>query len=821
MNLSLENNEQLNIANVEASVEETLNDDWFWFPVRHHSPATAWHLRSAMLARKPKLVLIEGPSQSNDLIPLLRNSKTKPPVAIYSSFEDDTNQFGWSGILSPSAEIPARWACWYPVLEYSPELVAIKTAHKLNADVRFIDLPHYARITNISALDEEDDSKTAENDSDTDHEKVLNERHLAEKLISGSNFYQSLASAGGYKSWDEGWDSLFEFRDFPDYEAYRHELLTFCAAARQTASPTDADFLETIQRERFMLKSIREAIKQTGVSPEEVMIVCGGFHCSLDRNDPSPPPDIPSGTVYTTIVPYSFFRVSDISGYGAGNRAPKFYGSHWDALLGKNQNPIAEYTVSVLQRARKHGEAVSAADAISVTQHARMLASLRNRPKPILDDLHDAIFTCCCKGDPSQQGRGLQKAIDEIDIGNSVGKVPKDAPRLPVVADFYSQIDRLGLSTHVEQEKNEHVEIDRREDQGLALGNFFHRLLFAKIPFCQMAEQPETEFGTGLIFREKWILKWSPTVDSRLIELNLLGDSIETVAVNELKRQIKLNEGNAGEICKLLVAAAKMDLPNLLEQVFDLAMDSIEEDSRFVSITSALGQIKILDRYALHHELRRGQIQEMFERAYMRSCFAMQDIIAAPDENHGAIVDGLMSLADVILNGDADDHQRQTAIQAIESAFAATEVPFLRGALLGILVETKVRSNDVVAKEISGLARASQETMSQAGNFVHGVISVSRTSIMTGSAKLVEAIDELLRNSDWDVFTIILPRLRAAMELLHGRQRDDLASRVAEIYGLAESQSLKQLEVSVGLAEEIVKLDAEVAEIMSRWSFAK
>ena len=44
----------------------------------------------------------------------------------------------------------------------------------------------------------------------------------------------------------------------------------------------------------------------------------------------TPPPDLPSGTVYTSVVPYSFFHVSELSGYAAGNRAPQFYQALWD-----------------------------------------------------------------------------------------------------------------------------------------------------------------------------------------------------------------------------------------------------------------------------------------------------------------------------------------------------------------------------------------------------------------------------------------------------------------------------------------------------------
>jgi hypothetical protein len=98
-------------------------------------------------------------------------------------------------------------------------------------------------------------------------------------------------------------------------------------------------------------------------------------------------------------VPYSFFRISGLSGYGAGNRASQFYQSVWElGPEGDLEEFLARHAVAILKRARREGESVSSADAISVAQHARMLAALRRPPAPILDDIHDAVITCCCKG---------------------------------------------------------------------------------------------------------------------------------------------------------------------------------------------------------------------------------------------------------------------------------------------------------------------------------------------------------------------------------------------------------------------------------------
>ena len=60
----------LDPAEVEASVERVFNDALYWFPVRHHSPTVARHVETAILERRPKVVFIEGPSETGDLIPV-------------------------------------------------------------------------------------------------------------------------------------------------------------------------------------------------------------------------------------------------------------------------------------------------------------------------------------------------------------------------------------------------------------------------------------------------------------------------------------------------------------------------------------------------------------------------------------------------------------------------------------------------------------------------------------------------------------------------------------------------------------------------------
>jgi len=788
-------------AAVRSQVDAVLADDLYWFPVRHHSPAAARYVESAIRARRPRVVFIEGPAEANHLLPHLLDAKTKPPIAIYSSYRDDDNVLGLAGIASPAAHIPARFSCWYPLLAYSPEYLAIKTAQEVGARVVFIDLPHHALIEGSG--------------------KEPRATPRAAEIIVESSFYKQLAAAAGYRSWDEAWDTLFEVRDFgDDAEAYRREMATFCCAARLTTTAERIDGDGTRERERHMLHTIRSTMKADKLKPGQAFVVCGGFHLFLDRDDVQPPPEPPAGTVYTTVVPYSYFRVSQLAGYGAGNRAPRFYQHLWEATrAGRPGDLLIEHVIAVLKQGRLDGEALSSADAIAVCQHAGMLARLRGRPLPVLDDIHDALITCCCKGDPREEGRHLQKAIDAVDIGSQLGKVTPALGQLPIIDDFHRQIERLKLEEVMSREKRLAVVLDKRQEDANEKSIFLHRLRFLGIPFAELAEAPTGDFATGTLFREKWALKWNPKVEAELVELNLYGDTVETAALAKLREQLAEDDLHAGNTCRRLVQAIDMALPDLVNEARTACGAAIDADSRFASLTDALASLSVLDRYAAFRNLRRDTLETLIVRCYDRACFAMLDVVNAPDDQQAEVVRALLGLADVMLKGDRQGLDRLLFTAQLHKAAGLTQVPFLRGVFLGMLAELREIDAGLLAAEISALARSPAEHMVTAGDLVDGVMAVSRTSIMLGADALIAAIDELLKAAEWEPFLMMLPRLRAAFERLHEGQRDSLAGLVAERYGLAERESLRELTVSVAAAALMVDIDRQVARIMKHWEF--
>ncbi len=824
------------IAEVQQRADRVLADALYWFPVRHHSPAVARHLQAAIRARRPKLVLIEGPAHASELIRSIVDARTRPPVALYSSFRDDDNVLGLAGLASAAPDIPPRFPVWYPLLPYSPEYVAMKEATAIGAATAFIDLPSHALI-DPAAWRRGDDGPSPDRDGDDAEASAgqgnggggqggdgpaLTRPPSWEALVVETTFYQTMARVAGYRSWDEAWDALFEIgHRHADHEAFRRDLAYFCAAVRATTSPARLARDGTLARERFMARAIRAELAARQLTPADAMVVCGGFHLFLDADDPTPPPEIPRGTCLATVVPYSYFRVSELSGYGAGNRAPRYYQAVWDHRSDQLDEPwvgaMVEHVTSVLGRGRKDGELLSSADAIAVTQHARLLAALRGRPAPILDDLRDALISCCVKGRPDEEGRGLVRAMTAVEVGNAVGRVTPELGRMPIVHDFHAQLDALDLGDVMGQDQRLVVTLDLREDLGARRSAFFHRLAQLEVPLGEL-EGRATGDGTRL-FREKWRLAWSPQVEPRLIENNAYGDAVETAAMARLEEAIARQQRHAGETCRQLREAVHMQLPHLVQRLEAAAGAAIDDDRRFASQCEALVHLLVLDRLAIQRDLGRAAIAALARRSYARACLAIGDLVAIPVDQQEATLAHLKSLAEAVLSGDLA-LDRALFTDNVRSAALAATVPFLQGAFAGILTELRELAPEELARRVAAFAASHPARMVLAGEFLDGAFAVSKTSLLLGADALIAAIDELLRAAPWDDFMTLLPKVRHAFERLHERQRLAFADRVSARYGVTEVAQLRALPAtSEGAAAYLATLDARVAAVMKDWTF--
>ncbi|MBX9695619.1 MAG: hypothetical protein K2Z81_24760, partial [Cyanobacteria bacterium] len=511
--------------------------------------------------------------------------------------------------------------------------------------------------------------------------------------------------------------------------------------------------------------------------------------------------------------------------YGAGNRAPQFYQTLFTDMASRRKAVDAEsqvlsrHIVSIVKEARALGEPVSSADAISASQNAELLSRLRGRTVPILDDIHDAIITCCCKGDPETEGINLQKAMDRAGIGTAIGKVSPKVGRLPIVGDFYLHVEALELQSIFDKENRQKIELDKRKDLDNKRSTFLHRLVYLKIPVGGQTGRRINDFDSGKIFAESWSLGWSPEIEAELIERTLSGDTIESAAIESLRTAIAKASANAAQVCRELLNAIDMDIPDLVQSAYDSLSHAIDEDNRFVSLSEALGHLFVLEKYGDLRGLKQEALLDLIIRCFDRACFAILDVIAVPPDQEESVVAALTMLAEAMLRGEIFNLDRALFVEHVIQAHEASEVPFLKGAFFGMLLEMRERSSEDLAAEIIALTRSPVEKMLSAGDLLHGVMSVSRASILIGADALIQAIDELLKAAVWDDFLTMLPRLRSAFDKLSVSQRSGFAEQVAKKYGLVEATSLTEFITSTSVAAQLARIDGLVSDIMREWDF--
>jgi hypothetical protein len=474
--------------------------------------------------------------------------------------------------------------------------------------------------------------------------------------------------------------------------------------------------------------------------------------------------------------------------------------------------------VSVLARGRREGELLSSADAISVTQHARMLASLRGRSAPVLDEVRDALIACCVKGSPEHEGKYLLAAMSAVETGTAVGRVTPALGKLPLVHDFYLRLDELDLGEHVARDRKATVVLKLQDPADERRSVFFHRLAQIGIPFVE--QQVKDQAGT--LFTEQWQITWAPKVEAALIDNALHGETVEDAALAKLDEELANASGSAGEVTERLLRAVNMDLPGMVNRLEDAAGAAIDDDTRLASLGKALTHLVVLERQAARRRLRKDLLDDLIERCFGRACFTMPHAANVPPEEFEEVIAGVKSLAEVLLGEKGAELDRDLFVENARTTLRDAKNPRMKGALAGILTEIRAEAPEALAAEVSRYARALPEEMVLCGDFLSGVMETSKTALMLGADPIVRAIDELLRAASWEQFMVMLPRTRGAFEAVHERSRVALADRVASMYGLTDDDAaaVTKLETSVGAAVKISEIDARVAEIMKEWDFA-
>lgn len=781
------------------SVEVDLAGPLVVLPIRHHSPACAIHVATVIERVQPRWVLIEGPEDGNELIEHLLDQQTVPPVALY-------------GFVRASDDRPGR-ACWYPFCDYSPELVALRTARAIGARAAFIDLPTWWWAGLKSAEDEDQVNVYA------DHE------------LRFHHFLDELCQRVGSRDFDELWDTLFE-ADGPDREPGRffNDVGTYCRIARVGSK---ADRPRTLIRELHMTSRIAARLPDG-----PVVVVTGGYHrdgllahlgAGVKAPESPKPPKVSERGCY--LCAYGEEQLDRWSGYESGMPTPAFYRVWWDAVSGREDRGLAELLSRGALALRGEKEVLSTADVIAAETTRRALADFRGHVRPTREDARDAVRSTWVKG--AVGGRAID-GFDKFLVGHRVGKVCPGAGTPPIVRDFEAVAKRLRLPTDAEGKRERNVSLDiHAAGSAREKSSFLHRLRALEIPYGEFVAGPDFARGVDVErLREIWKITWRPQTLGSLIEQSRWGASVAEASQRRLLGRLRERgeRASAKQAASLLIDALVMGFSHLLDDFLALVERSVLESAEFADAAGAFAALAVVVGYRpLLGAEGQPRILELARRAFERAVWLIDQLPGGAVADESANLEGLRVLRQAVLADDVIQLDGPHFLDAVERAREKLgSRPLLEGAAVGILRQAGRWDDQAVLHAVrASVDNTASGSEMPLGDFLRGLFTMTRHAVSEGTGVL-DAIDACVAELDDDRFVAALPGLRWAFSLFPPRELRSIADRLAHsptASSSADGNHVATSEHGVNEAavacsaerESVHRIDARLRAALHRW----
>lgn len=696
------------------------------FGIRHHGSGSARSLRQALETLQPDIVLVEGPPDAESRLPLLIHPEMRPPVALLLYVADHPEQ-----------------AVYYPFAVFSPEWQAIQYSLQHQIPVRFMDLPQ-------------------------SHQFALAQTQPEPERSTTTDPLGLLAQSAGYQDSERWWEHLVEQRqDSTELFAAILEAMTVLRNEVQAEEQSIEQY-----REAFMRKTIREAEKQ---GFQSIAVVCGAWHAPALVKMPPAKEDtallkgLPKLKVETTLVPWTYGRLSMSSGYGAGIHSPGWYHHLWKQSERKQSstlNSSIRWMVQVARLLRKQDLDASSANVIEAVRLAESLAALRDRAIPGLEELNEATQTVLCFGDPLPMRLIHQQLI----VGERLGKVPDETPMVPLQQDLTRQQKRLRLKPEATETS---LELDLRKATDLERSQFLHRLLLLGLPWGK----PQSVNKAKGTFRESWRLQWKPEFTLKLIEAGIWGNTIEE-ASGALTCD-RANQANLPTLTKLIDQTLLANLPNAISYLMARLESEAAIASEMTHLMEALPPLVNILRYGNVRQFETNIVQHVVEGLIARICIGLLIALSTLDDDAAAKFYKLIILVHravgLLQNTEASESWQQVLS-------TLSDQKGLHGLIAGRCCRLLFEANHFNAEETSrrlGLALSTATEPPQAATWIEGFLSGSGL-LLLHNLELWTVLDRWIMQLSPETFIAILPLLRRTFSTFAPAERRQMGERVRQ-----------------------------------------
>ncbi|GGF24645.1 hypothetical protein GCM10011611_33360 [Aliidongia dinghuensis] len=732
----------------------------FLFGIRHHGPGSARRLVEALDALKPTTVLIEGPADASDLLPMLADPDMATPVALLTYAEDD----------------PAN-ASFFPFADYSPEYQAARWAVRHGCALRFIDLPASDRLGAVGGGIENERAASADDDP------------ISRDPIG------ALATAAGYDDGESWWSDVIE--ENPASGPVFAAVADAMAALRAEAGPLSA---REAAREAHMRIEIGKAAKE---HEGAIAVVCGAWHVPAlaERRSLATDRELikgrPKTKIKATWAPWTAPRLARASGYGAGVTAPGWCAHLWETR--NDADRAAVWLAKVARVLRDRGHFVSTASVIEAQRLGVGLAALRDRPAPGFEELREAAIACLCHGERAV----WDDVAAELLIGAGVGSIPATTPLAPLLEDLQRQQKAARLKPEA---LDRPLTLDLRSESGLMRSTLLHRLNALDVAWGELTDAGRSR-GT---FRENWQLRWEPEFAVRLVENLIYGSTIAEAAAGRVIEAMR-KEPELGALATLVRTAMIADLPRAAE--FGIA--ALEAKAALTgdcqALLSALPPMAEILRYGEARAGTADHLTALMPRIVVQAALALPyaarnlDAEAAGKLRAALLAaDGAVQLAQ--LETDVVANWRHT-LEVLVRDDQATRL--IAGTAARLLYEVELLTADDAADLLSRMLSPGTPVAEAAGFFEGFFEGAGRRLIH--DAPLRAAVDAWLMTLEEAAFTGNLPLFRRVFAVLDRAERRRLMDALFDRSG----GGAKGYRLMPGAAEFWPKHQARVLELLN------
>ncbi|MDE6924910.1 MAG: hypothetical protein K2O97_09095 [Acetatifactor sp.] len=746
------------------------------FGIRHLSPAGAWHLRQFLTEKNPRLVLVEGPSDLNDQMADITRPETKPPIAI----------------LAYTKEAPVR-TILYPFADYSPEYQAISWCKEYGAQCRFMDLPSDVFLAMSSGRQDREEGEEGR-----------------------MSVYELLDRQAGEDGHETFWERTLEHTRNAD--GYCSGAALFGSSLREVGleSGQEADWPETLVREAYMRLQIQEALEE-GFAPEEIVIVTGAYHVPGLLSEDAPPmtaeevSSLPRVEASHTLMPYSYYRLSARSGYGAGNKAPAYYSLLWEALQRGNLHYASHaYLSRIAGYQREHGTPVSSAEVIEAVRLANSLAELRGGKAPVLRDLRDAAVTCLGGGCFS----AVSLAIADTEIGTAIGSLPEGVSRTSIQEDFYRQLKEWKLEKYrditaqdlpLDLRENRRVSSQKAAFLDLQRSFFLHRLRVLGIHFAV----PQKVNQDNATWAEHWVVRWTPEAEIELVEAALKGDTVAQAASFAMKERVETAPDMSG-IALVIEDAFTCGMASAVIYATAALQAMAVDAASLEELAATADRLSVVVQYGDIRQLDAAPLEPILCQIFYRACLILPGACVCDDAAAKGIITAIEQLNSASLAHDFLDSQAW--LEALDEIAGRDDLNTkLSGFAAAILLERGRMDGGQLNLEVR--RRLSRGVPAELGaGWFEGLAMKNRYALIA-RLSLWESLDAYLDTLEEEDFKRALVFLRRAFADFTAMERDEIAENLGEIWGLNGQQ------VSESVNQTLPETEQKMVESLEEFDF--